>query len=134
MVPKPDVETDAQQKCVLVVDDDAVIRMVVSESLRDAGLCVVEASRGSEAKTYLRSGARVDLIFSDIQMAGPFDGLELARYIQAIYPTTPVILTSGSAKPAGLHDTEFFIRKPYKLDGVVAMVLKTVSSTDDGIK
>lgn len=130
---RPEAEIGPAPKCVMVVDDDAVIRMVVSEAMRDAGLQVVEASCSAEAMSYLRSGAPVDLIFSDIQMAGPYDGLLLAHQIRGINPAIPVILTSSGDKPASLSNTEIFIRKPYPLDDIVALVRLNLGTKDLGV-
>ncbi len=131
---KLDVEIDPEVKCVLVVEDDAVVRMVVSEAIRDAGFHVVEVSSGGDAIDYLRSGAAVDLIFSDIHMAGPFDGLLLASHVQAIYPSTPVILSSAMPKPAGLQGSEMFIAKPYTIDRVVTAVTYMLNALDSRVK
>jgi CheY-like chemotaxis protein len=123
-------EIDPAPKCVMVVDDDAVIRLVLSEAMRDAGLQVIEASCGADAMSYLRSAAAVDLIFSDIQMAGPDDGLLLADEVRGNYPALPVILTSSGEKPARLRDAEIFIRKPYRLEDIVAMVRENLGVAD----
>ncbi len=117
-----DEEISPATKCVMVVDDDVLIRLVLSEALRDAGFQVIEAGCSADAMSYLRSGAAVDLIFSDIQMSGPYDGLLLAHQVRGIDPTIPVILTSSGGKPASLSDTEIFIHKPYRLDQIVALV------------
>ena len=118
----------------MVVDDDAVIRMVLSEALRDAGFQVIEASCSADAMSFLRSGAAVDLIFSDIQMAGPYDGLLLAHQVRGIDPTIPVILTSSGGKPASLSDTEIFINKPYRLDQIVTLVMVNLDVAGLGAK
>ena len=131
MVLRAEVKADLAPKCVMVVDDDAVIRLVLSESLRDGGLHVVEASCSADAIAYLRSGAAVDLIFSDIQMAGPFDGLLLAHHVRAIYPDLPMILTSSGVKPSGLTEAEIFIRKPYRLDDILAVVRTNLGFKDN---
>ena len=110
MVPQPKTETDATPECVLVVDDDAAIRLVLADTLRDAGFCVIEARSGTDAVSYLRSGGRVDLIFSDIQMPGSMDGLELARRLRVERPSLPVILASG-----GTAGVTTFITKPYRM-------------------
>ncbi len=123
---------DPAPKSVMVVDDDAVIRLVLSEAMRDAGLQVIEASCSADAMSYLRSGVAVDLIFSDIQMAGPYDGLLLAHQVRGFNPSLPVILTSSGLKPASLGDTEIFIRKPYRLDDIVAMVKSNLGAGDFG--
>lgn len=64
---------------VLVVEDDVLIRLSVADALRSAGLDVIEAATGDEALTVLASSATVDLVFTDIQMPGSTDGLELAQ-------------------------------------------------------
>jgi CheY-like chemotaxis protein len=134
MAPRPEVETDPAPKCVMVVDDDAVIRMILAESMRDAGLLVIEASCSADAIGYLQSGAPVDLIFSDIQMAGPLDGLHLAHHVRAIRPSIPMLFTSAGPKPAALNDTEIFVGKPYRLDHVVATVTKNLGATGSELK
>jgi CheY-like chemotaxis protein len=128
MVPQPEAEPYGAQNCVLVVDDDAVIRLIVAETMRDAGLCVVEARSGADALNYLSSGGRIDLIFSDIQMPGPIDGLALARHVHAKYPAIPVILTSGKVKPPGIGNIAGFIPKPYGVGRLLAMVTQVLSS------
>ncbi len=127
---RPKEEIVPATKCVMVVDDDAVIRLVLSEAMRDAGLQVIEASCSADAMSYLRSGAAVDLVFSDIQMAGPYDGLLLAHQVRGMDPTLPVLLTSSGDKPASLSDSEVFIRKPYRLDDIVAVVRSNLEARD----
>jgi CheY-like chemotaxis protein len=129
---RPEAEVEPAPKCVMVVDDDAVIRLVLSEAMRDAGLQVIEASCSADAMSYLRSGAPVDLIFSDIQMAGPYDGLLLAHQVRGIYPTLPVILTSSGSKPASLGEAEIFIPKPYRLGDIVAVVRSNLGAGELG--
>jgi CheY-like chemotaxis protein len=80
---------------VLVVEDEAFIRFDVADMLRDGGLEVMEAANAQEALAVLGSGGRIDLVFSDIQMPGPMNGLGLAAHIMANRPDLPVILTSG---------------------------------------
>lgn len=127
---KPDVEIDCSPKHVLVVDDDVVIRLLVAEVMRDEGLCVIEARSGEDAAGYLKSGGRADLIFSDIQMPGPMDGLQLARYVREAYPFIPVILTSGGMVPQGLNGVVKFISKPFRLTSVLELVLETLNAVD----
>jgi len=131
MVSQPKTETDATPECVLVVDDDAAIRLVLADTLRDAGFCVIEARSGTDAVSYLRSGGRVDLIFSDIQMPGSIDGLQLARHVRAAYPAIPVILTSGKYKAEYLDSTKNFVPKPYALDHVLALITQILGLTDN---
>jgi CheY-like chemotaxis protein len=129
MVPQPTAKTDTAPNRVLVVEDDVEIRLILAEAMRDAKLCVIEARSGEDAVSYLNAGGRVDLIFSDIQMPGSIDGLQLARHVRATYPAIPVILTSGNIKPAGLGDMENFIAKPYEIGRVVALVAQILGQT-----
>jgi len=73
--------------------------MIVSDSLREAGLNVVEAFNADEAISILHSGVRIDLMLSDVRMPGSMDGLELLEYSLGIFPTLPVIITSGRLLP-----------------------------------
>jgi len=112
---------------ILVVDDEALIRMAVSDFLQECGFKVLEASSADEAVQMLRSYAMViDLVFSDVIMPGELDGFGLATWIRRTYPAIPVILCSGDAKKASAAkemcaDAPFF-GKPYDLESVVAAI------------
>ena len=80
---------------VLVVEDDASIRDISAEMLRDVGLRVLTAANGPAALELLRGPERVDLLFSDIVMPGGATGVDLARAAQELRPGLPVLLTSG---------------------------------------
>lgn len=109
--PKPRPELPAPR--LLVVEDDTLVRLAISEHLRDAGFSVVEAASADEALRYLGAGDRIDLVFTDIQMPGRLDGIGLARQLRRRHPALSVILTSGNAVlPDDLGDS-LFIPKPY---------------------
>ena len=65
---------------------------------------------------------KVDLVFTDVQMPGSMDGIDLARRIRTEWPDMKVILTSGavtaSALPADLRDYATLVQKPYRLDAI----------------
>jgi len=82
---------------VLVVEDEVFIRFDVADMLRENGFEVIEACDAEAALAALASGARIDLVFSDIQMPGAMNGLGLARHIVDNLPGLPVILTSGAS-------------------------------------
>ncbi len=54
----------------------------------------------------------------------------LADEVRGNYPALPVILTSSGEKPARLRDAEIFIRKPYRLEDIVAMVRENLGVAD----
>jgi CheY-like chemotaxis protein len=80
---------------ILVVDDDALLRMVVADDLDDRGFRVLEAANGVEAVAMLtETETAIDIVFSDIQMPG-LDGLGLARWVVKNRPAVQVVLASG---------------------------------------
>jgi len=110
--------------CVLIVEDEFLVRMTASDALRDAGYHVLEAMSGDEAVEILASGVSVDLIFSDVRMPGSLDGLGLLGHVQAAFPGLPFIMTSGHLQP-GLADVDRasrFLAKPYRLEQVFQMI------------
>ncbi len=81
---------------ILVVEDEVFIRFDVADMLREVGFEVIEACDAKQALDALTSGARIDLVFSDVHMPGPMNGLGLASHILENHPGLPVILTSGA--------------------------------------
>jgi signal transduction histidine kinase/CheY-like chemotaxis protein len=88
--------TAASKPCVLLVDDDAIVREVLTLSLEDAGHVVLSADSGAAALDRLASGERVDVIVSDLTMPG-MDGLALIRAAQERRPGLPAVLLTGYA-------------------------------------
>ena len=105
-------------KVILVVDDEVLIRMAISEYLRECGFLVFEAADGEEAVTILQASERpVDLVFSDCQMPR-MDGFSLARWVREHRPDVRIILTSGNPalfaeKAADLCQLGPLEEKPY---------------------
>lgn len=85
---------------VLVVEDEVLIRMAVTDYLRDCGYRVVEAGNGDEAMALLKTDAELDILFSDVNLPGVINGFALAQWIRRERPGMRVILTSGIAKSA----------------------------------
>lgn len=102
---------------VLVVDDEPMVRMPISEYLRDCGYTVLEAANATEAMEVLDAHGPVNLVFSDVRMPGAVDGLGLAEWCRSHHPNMPVILTSGytgaQRMPAMFSTTSRFVTKPY---------------------
>jgi len=121
MVPNPESATASAS--VMVVEDEALVRLLLAERLRECGFSVIEAARADEALTYIEAGGRVDLVFTDINMPGPINGVDLAREIRIRFPAIHVILTSGAQRAEGLG---LFIAKPYELEDAVAAVLEAL--------
>jgi PAS domain S-box-containing protein len=102
------------RQAVLVVEDEALVRAAALDMVGDLGFAVLEAGDGPEALAILESGARVDILFTDIGLPG-LRGDELARRARTLRPELRIILASGySDHPAvdGLEDA-MALDKPY---------------------
>jgi CheY-like chemotaxis protein len=117
-----DRDSDARPT-VLVVEDEVLIRMMMSESLRQAGCEVLEAGSADEAFDVLAAPNGPDVLITDVRMPGTIDGLELAFHARKARPGLKVVITSGHA-PAqntdGLADA--FLAKPFALESLVGRV------------
>jgi signal transduction histidine kinase len=81
---------------VLVVDDDALVRIGTTAMLEDLGHVTLEAASGQEALKMLQDGTVCDLVVTDHAMPG-MTGAELARHVNGLFPRLPIILASGYA-------------------------------------
>jgi CheY-like chemotaxis protein len=110
-------DSPASQPTVLVVEDEVLIRMAVSDYLRECGFHVVEAGSADEAIEVLKSNTAVDIVFSDVNMPGSMDGFGLAQWVRRERPRIKVILTSGVARKvkeaSTLCEEGPFLAKPY---------------------
>jgi PAS domain S-box-containing protein len=96
----PDIATApgacADNPRVLLVDDDAIVREVLTLSLEESGYTVLAVDSGAAALGWLAAGDRVDLMVSDLTMPG-MDGLALIRAAQEQRPGLPAVLLTGYA-------------------------------------
>ncbi len=107
---------------VLLVEDEILIRMLLAEELRAEGLCVIEAANADEAWDYLQTGSGIGLVFSDVNMPGSMDGLELARRVNAEFAGVEIIVTSGNLGPRDGAVCGLFIPKPYRIGHVAELI------------
>ena len=121
------------RKCILIVEDELLIRMMLADELREAGYNVTEAFNADEALVILRSPAPVDMILSDVRMPGSMDGIGLLRVVRSAYPKIPVIITSAHLQPAlaTVDGATRFISKPYKLELIVKAVQEELANAND---
>ena len=89
---------------VLVVEDDVLVRMAISQYLRDCDLRVIEAANADEAKTVLQEpGLAIDVILCKAQMPGPVGGFGLSHWVKSHASEIPIILVGtphGAAEAA----------------------------------
>jgi two-component sensor histidine kinase/CheY-like chemotaxis protein len=74
---------DADQTTILIVEDEALIRMISADILSEAGFRVLESENAAEAVAIMEGAEQIELLFTDIRMPGRMDGLELANFVHA---------------------------------------------------
>jgi len=117
---------------ILVVEDEFLIRMTLSEVLADEGFEVLEAGSAEEALSVLNTTPSVALLLTDVQLPGGTDGAALARQARARTATLPVVFMSGRPDTAPEPNTaarNYFIAKPYRLSDICALVRRVVTET-----
>ena len=100
---------------VLVVEDDALVRMDAAETIERAGYTVLEAANADEAIRLLETRTDIAVVFTDIEMPGSMDGLRLAHAVRKRWPPVKLIATSGqyNIRDSDLPSGGRFIAKPY---------------------
>ena len=107
---------------VLFVEDDSLVREAVVPALKNAGFDVIVAEDGEAALAVLESGARVNIVFSDVVMPGAVGGAELARIVQQRFPALRVVLATGYADQRLVLPGVQVLAKPYELGRVVEVL------------
>jgi CheY-like chemotaxis protein len=110
---------------VLLVEDEALICVETADVLESHGFAVETARSGEDALRRIGGGARIDILFTDINLAGEMDGTRLAQLARAIDPALTVVYTSGTVERieqavAG----SVFVPKPYTPNRVCAMLIE----------
>jgi DNA-binding response OmpR family regulator len=107
---------------VLIVEDDAALRLLCRVNLELEGYRVVEAYSVGQAERAL-SADEVDLVLLDVHI-GPDDGIELMRSLRDRGHPAPVVLFSGSAQLGSetRAEADGVIRKPFRLEELLEVV------------
>jgi CheY-like chemotaxis protein len=104
---------------VLVVEDEHLIRMLAVDAFSDAGFLVVEAQNAAEALRMYAAHTDITVLFTDVNMPGAMNGIDLAESLKALAPDLHVLVTSALPilRPVD-HLSGLFIPKPYDLQDV----------------
>lgn len=134
--------TDSRQAplCILLVDDEPLVRRIVARMLKLEGYEVVEAEAGAAALTVLAHD-RFDLVLTDVMMP-EMNGCELGRRISTRWPETRVLYYSGHVFEqlfeSGICPKDIpFMRKPFGVETLRQRIGETMEAppyrfTDDG--
>ena len=108
---------------ILTVEDEALVRLLIVETLVDAGHTVLEAPDGESALTVVRETLDLDLIVTDVRMS-KMDGFSLAQFAREIVPSLPVLFMTGymgADVPAKLPGAKV-LQKPFDPDDLLAAI------------
>ena len=113
---------------VLVVDDESVLRFIATDVLEENGFQVLEAEDAKSALRILADRPDVRVLFTDVNMPGILDGMDLAREAHARWPDIKLVVTSGRPRPIGkdMPDDGRFVAKPYSPDHLVGEIRKAL--------
>jgi CheY-like chemotaxis protein len=116
-------EFGAVPQIILIVEDEALVRLDAADFLRQGGYCIQEAANASDAMEALRSKFNVDLLFTDINLGKGLDGIQLALWALANIPRVKILVTTGdtlkNVLPLVLGKT---LQKPYALSDLLKRV------------
>ena len=112
--PSRDLSADSGRTSILMVEDNADVRLMGASLLEEAGFEVHQAADAGEALSMIMEGLAFDLLFTDIVMPGAMDGLALAAEAGRLQPGLPVLLTTGWGDRVGGHGGLEMIGKPYR--------------------
>ncbi|CDN64084.1 Two-component hybrid sensor and regulator [Burkholderia cenocepacia H111] len=124
------------RETILVVEDDADVRLTVVDMLAQLGYKVITASDGEAALRVLDSETPIDLLFTDVIMPGRVKGGELGRRAALRKPPLPVLFTSGYTRDEIFHAGRLdpgvmLLGKPYRRDELAARIRSVLDAQAD---
>lgn len=119
---------------VLVVEDDLSVQATAIDLLTQLGYKVLSANDGESALAVLKSGARVDMLFTDVVMPGTLRSPDLARQAKSMFPDIAVLFTSGYTQNAIVHGGRLdagveLISKPYQRTSLARKIRHVFANT-----
>jgi signal transduction histidine kinase len=117
---------------VLLVEDELALRMVIVEVLSELGYTVLEAGNSQSGLQIVESGARIDLLVTDVGLPGGMNGRQLADAARERCPGLKVLFLTGYAESVAVGKGPMepgmeIMSKPFALDRLVAKVNGMIS-------
>jgi len=119
---------------VLVVDDEATIRHLIDEVLDDLGYTVIGAADGAAGIKVLQSGARIELLITDVGLPNGMNGRQVADAARALRPGLKVLFITGFAENAAVGNGHMepgmeLLTKPFTLEALSTKVAQMLRSS-----
>ncbi len=118
---------------VLLIDDDALVRELLMDTLAEEGIEVDGLANAEDALVLLGAGQVPDVLVADIDLGPGLSGLDLASIALERHPAVEVVLISGtSPAPGVLGRRERFLRKPFAPTALAEAVLTAAAKANVG--
>lgn len=127
--------TSAQGQTVLVVDDEATIRHLVDEVLDELGYTVIGAADGAAGLKVLQSGARIELLITDVGLPNGMNGRQVADAARSLRPNLKVLFITGYAENAAVGNGHLepgmeLLTKPFTMEALGLKVADMLKARD----
>jgi DNA-binding response OmpR family regulator len=106
----------ATPSTILVVEDDAIVRMLIIDVLEELEFTVLEAADAEKALEVVKNtDNQIDLMMTDVGLPD-MDGKQLAVKVRELRPTLPILFASGYADSMDVSAGMQVIAKPFSID------------------
>lgn len=127
-----DIPTGHADEIILVVEDEAKVRHMTVDALRELGYTVVQAGDGNQALEQLALQPRIDLLFTDIVMPG-MTGRQLADRALEQRSDMKILYTTGYTRNAIIHNGMVdhgvaFLAKPFSIQALARKVREVLDA------
>ena len=108
--------SSANASTILVVEDDAIVRMLIVDVLEELEFKVLEADGSEQALETLKDvNLHIDLMMTDVGLP-VMDGRELATLARTLRPNLPILFASGYAESIEVPVDMHVIGKPFSIE------------------
>jgi CheY-like chemotaxis protein len=123
----------ADGETVLVVEDEPLVAMLITDVLEDLGYTTIDAANAASALTVLQSGRRIDLLITDVGLPGGMNGRQLVDVAREGRPDLKVLFVTGYAEGGVLDDYQSapriqVITKPFSIPVLATQIRAMLSA------
>lgn len=120
---------DSVSNAVLIVDDDPLIALMMSQAFEDEGYAPMVAANANKALDVLDCvGKRIRLVVTDIMMPGSMNGLDLGHLVAERFPHIPVITMTGYSTEGSAGAVGPVLHKPFAMEQLVQVALRIIDN------
>lgn len=129
-----DVPKAKANETILVIDDEALVRMLVVDVVEDLGYTAIEAGDGPQGMAILRSERPLDLLITDVGLPNGMNGRQVADAARELRPNLKVLFVTGYAENAVLGHGHLapgmqVVTKPFAVDDLARRISALLAET-----